>query len=174
MNQTYRVRPASSEDVSALAELHVLTFRETHGSSGPTVHFRAAQWQEAFRSARPSFCLVVEGSSGLVGFAKGIDRDEQELPDFKGELNKIYLLRRVQGLGLGRRLLCSSAAEFLARGIQSMVLFGDERNPSNGFYEHMGGERLFAANGDFHGGYGWKDLNQLVADQCVPKARTRL
>ena len=51
---------------------------------------------------------------------------------------------------------------FVAKGITSMLLFGDARNPSNGFYERMGSERIFAANGDFHGGYGWRDIRPFA------------
>jgi hypothetical protein len=43
-----------------------------------------------------------------------------------------------------------------------MLLFGDASNPSNGFYARMGAQKLYARNGDFHGGYGWHDLNELV------------
>jgi hypothetical protein len=50
---------------------------------------------------------------------------------------------------------------FLSQGISSMLLFGDARNPSNLFYEALGAERLFAANGEFHGAYGWRDLRRL-------------
>jgi ribosomal protein S18 acetylase RimI-like enzyme len=66
-------------------------------------------------------------------------------------------------LGLGRELICKVANEFAKRGISSMLLFGDANNPSNGFYEKMGAEKLFAINGEFHGGYGWKDLQMLLA-----------
>jgi hypothetical protein len=44
-----------------------------------------------------------------------------------------------------------------------MLLFGDAQNPSNGFYEALGAERLYAANGEFHGGYGWRDLQRLAS-----------
>jgi hypothetical protein len=44
-----------------------------------------------------------------------------------------------------------------------MLLFGDARNPSNGFYEAFGAERLHSETGEFHGGYGWRDLHALVA-----------
>ena len=54
------------------------------------------------------------------------------------------------------------ARRFLSQGISSMLLFGEARNPSNGFYEAMAAEKLFAANGEFHGGYGWRDLRRLV------------
>jgi GNAT superfamily N-acetyltransferase len=82
---------------------------------------------------------------------------------FAGELNKLYLLRRVQRQGLGKRLLCSVARRFLEQGITSMLLFGEATNPSNGFYEAFGADRLHAANGAFHGGYGWRDLRQLLS-----------
>jgi hypothetical protein len=52
---------------------------------------------------------------------------------------------------------------FLSQGISSMLLFGEARNPSNGFYEALGAERLFSAAGEFHGGYGWRDLRRLAS-----------
>ena len=39
-----------------------------------------------------------------------------------GELNKLYVLRRYQRLGLGRRLVCLVARRFLGQGISSMLL----------------------------------------------------
>lgn len=92
----------------------------------------------------------------LAGFARGVPH--HDIPGYNGELNKIYILRRYHRLGLGRRLLGDVSRRFLANGIDSMLLFGDARNPSNGFYERMGAERIFAPNGDFHGGYGWRDI----------------
>jgi hypothetical protein len=47
-----------------------------------------------------------------------------------------------------------------------MLLFGEATSPSNGFYEAFGAERLYSEKGDFHGGYGWRDLDTLVA-RCV-------
>jgi hypothetical protein len=44
-----------------------------------------------------------------------------------------------------------------------MLLFGDAANPSNGFYEALGAERLITQKGEFHGGYGWRDLGALAA-----------
>jgi hypothetical protein len=81
-------------------------------------------------------------------------------------LNKIYALQRVHRQGLGRLLLCSVAREFLARGVNSMLLFGDATNRSNAFYEAFGAERLISATGQFHGGYGWRDLHALVGRCC--------
>jgi GNAT superfamily N-acetyltransferase len=84
---------------------------------------------------------------------------------FAGELNKIYVLRRVHRQGVGRLLLCNVARRFLREGVTSMLLFGEATNPSNAFYEAFGAERLYSDSGEFNGGYGWRDLHVLV-DKC--------
>ncbi len=113
---------------------------------------------------RRGFAWSSNGPSGeLVGFAKGVRYEHRELPGFAGELNKIYVLREYQRQGLGRRLVGHVVRRFLSQGITSMVLFGEARNPSCGFWDAIGGERLYAANGKFHGGYGWRDLQRLAS-----------
>jgi GNAT superfamily N-acetyltransferase len=162
----FKIREATIDDVPELAALHVTTFNETHGDfpNGPTYKLRENQWRKAFHEKDESwFCFVIDEDGKLIGFAKGIPHHHD--PAFAGELNKIYLLRKYHKIGLGRKLICKVALEFIRRGIFSMLLFGDANNPSNGFYEHMRGEKLFAENGEFHGGYGWRNLHRL-ADNC--------
>jgi GNAT superfamily N-acetyltransferase len=162
------LRDAMGSDLPALGELHVRTFDQTHGP-GPAYALREGQWREKF--ARPDlllFCVVLETETGrLIGFASGEPHMSGELSEYRGELNKIYLLREYHGRGLGRRLLCAAARRFLDRGIDSMLLFGDARSTTNGFYERMGGEKLFSSSGEFHGAYGWRDLRQLAVN-CPP------
>jgi GNAT superfamily N-acetyltransferase len=156
---------ATPEHIAALAALHVETFRETHGGS-PPIAVREGQWQRIL-SANDAldFTLLVEDDSGQpVGFARGT-RHDGGVPGYQGELNKLYILKRLHGHGCGRLLVCGVAGRFLRHGVTSMLLFGDARSPSNGFYEHLGAERLLSPEGDFHGGYGWPDLRKLNA-QC--------
>ena len=162
----FHLREARETDIPALARLHVQTYNETHRGGrpgGPTFELRERQWGEAFEQNDGSwFSVVIEDDGGeLVGFAKGTAHDGS-VPGYAGELNKIYLLARVQRQGLGRLLLCSVARRFIERGVTSMLLFGDATNPSNGFYETFGAERLYSPTGEFHGGYGWRDLRTLV------------
>jgi ribosomal protein S18 acetylase RimI-like enzyme len=162
----FYIRDAHAEDVAALASLHVQTFNETHRSGrdgGPSFELRERQWREAFASPASNwFCVVVEDDAGqLVGFAKGTLHDGG-VPGFVGELNKIYVLRRLHRQGIGRLLLCKVARRFVERGVTSMLLFGEATNPSNGFYEAFGAERLYSSSGKFHGAYGWRDLHLLV------------
>ena len=159
---SFRIRDARAEDISALATLHVATFKEAHGRSGaPTYELRETQWRAAFDRQTSWFCYVAEKPDGqLVGFAKGTLHDGA-VPGFQGELNKIYVLRGWHRQGIGRALVYHVARRFLAQGVGSMLLFGDAWNPSNGFYERLGAERLFSPEGEFHGGYGWRDLRLL-------------
>ena len=164
---SFCVREAIPADIPALARLHVQTFNETHRrgrDGGPSYELREAQWQRAFTVVDDSwFSFVVEDDSGdLVGFAKGTPHDGG-VPGFTGELNKIYVLRRCHRQGIGRMLLCNVARRFLQKGVRSMLLFGEATNPSNGFYEAFGAERLYSPEGEFHGAYGWRDLKPLVA-----------
>jgi L-amino acid N-acyltransferase YncA len=157
------VREAADGDVPALARLHVQTFSETHCAGGPGVEVRERQWRAALQ-AEGLFCFVAENECGeLIGFAAGKPYSHPNHPEYDGELNKIYLLRAYHRRDVGRRLLGRVARRFLAQEVSSMLLFGDAANPSNGFYEALGAERLYAANGEFHGGHGWRDLEALSA-----------
>jgi L-amino acid N-acyltransferase YncA len=168
------IREATSEDIPSLAALHVKTWKETYRNvrNPPTYGIREHQWREQFKVTDGSwFCFVVENRKGeLVGFAKGKTYDHSDLRDFSGELSKIYLIREYQRLGLGRRLVGCVARRFLSQGINTMVLFGTPENPSCAFHEALGGERLLAKNGEFHGGYGWRDLHRLACSCPVEGA----
>jgi GNAT superfamily N-acetyltransferase len=168
----FHIREGCEADVPALARLHVDTFNETHRGGrrgGPSYELREQQWRETFESRSDRwFCYVIVDDQGdFVGFARGTPHNGS-VPEYAGELNKIYLLRRVQRQGLGRRLLCTVARRFVQQGVTSMLLFGDAASPSNGFYERLGAERLHSPSGEFHGGYGWRDLATLIATCCDP------
>ncbi len=153
-------------DLRALAALHVKTWNDTYPdvAQPPTYELRESQWRKTFETQDDSwFCFVIENFNGqLIGFAKGIKYDHPDLPDFSGELSKIYLLREYQRMGLGRRLIGCVSRRFLTLGITSMVVFGEADNPSRKFFETLGGEKL----GDSStGNYGWHDLQHL-ASKC--------
>jgi L-amino acid N-acyltransferase YncA len=164
---SFHIRHATTADIPALAKLHVQTFNETHRggrSGGPSSELREQQWRDAFTVTDGSwFCFLVHDDDGeLVAFAKGTPH-HGGVPGFAGELNKIYALQRVHRQGVGRLMLCTVAHQFLSQGVTSMLLFGDANNPSNGFYEAFCAEHLYSDTGEFHGGYGWRDLRLLVA-----------
>jgi L-amino acid N-acyltransferase YncA len=168
----FTIREVLPEDLHALAALHVKTWADTYPNvkQPPSYELREQQWREQFRVTDGTwFCFVVVNPKGeLIGFAKGTMPSSTEPSDACGVLSKIYLLRGYQRLGLGRRLVGHVAHRFLSRGVHTMVLFGTSQNPSCAFHEALGGERLFAENGEFHGGYRWPDLQTLASRCQVP------
>jgi ribosomal protein S18 acetylase RimI-like enzyme len=132
------IREAIPDDIPALAALHVKTWNETYWlvRNPPTCGIRERQWRDQFKTIDGSwFCFVIENRKGeLVGFAKGTAHHHDDLPDYSGELSKIYLLREYQRLGLGRRLVGQVARRFMSQGINTMVLFGTPQNPACAFY----------------------------------------
>lgn len=166
-----RIRDATADDIPALARLHVTTWNATYapmGAKGPSVEVRARQWRDAFARNDPDwFCLVVERPDGaLVGFAQANRSDN---PDYDGELGKIHLLRDYQRIGLGSRLVGRVARRFLARGITSMWLYGDARNPSARAWRALGAHRCDDDPGS--GNWGWRDIRGLAElPECWPPA----
>jgi ribosomal protein S18 acetylase RimI-like enzyme len=169
--ESFIIREATLTDIPELAHLHVVTWNATYPLvlNKPTYKIREYQWRERFKLTGENwFCFVVQRPNGeLIGFAQG-NRYTGDLPGFAGELNKIYLLSEYQRLGLGRRLFGHVARRFLDQGVSSMLLFSEPQNPSCRFYEALRGEKIVAANGEFHGAYGWKDLQKLKAI-CSPE-----
>ena len=154
-------RDAVPDDIPALAELHVETWNRTYRTShGPTIATRSAQWRRVFSRANPrEFVIVLEDPSRrLIGFSFGTS----SFGEFEGVISKIYLRWEYHGLGLGRRLMQETARRFLERGIESCVLFAERSNPTIGFYDRMGGERLLDERGLFTGAYGWRDVRTLL------------
>ena len=168
----FTIREVVPEDLHALTALHVKTWADTYPNvkQPPSYELRERQWREQFQVTDGTwFCFVVVNPKGeLIGFAKGTMPGSTEPSNACGELSKIYLLRDYQRLGLGRRLVGHVARRFLSLGVHTMVLFGTPQNPSFAFHEALGGERLFAENGEFHGGYRWPDLQTLASNCQVP------
>jgi len=155
------LREAVASDIPALSELHVTTWNATYRTKkGPTIATRTRQWNEVFaKCQRRDFVLVLENREGqLIGFTWGKPGDGE----FAGELGKIYLRWEYHGLGLGRRMLAESARRFQERGIDSFVLFAEITNPTVGFFDHMGGERLLDDRGQFSGAFAWRDVQTLI------------
>jgi ribosomal protein S18 acetylase RimI-like enzyme len=168
----FRIREATVADVPALTRLHVTTWNATYAPllmKGPRYEVRERQWREAFGKTQTEwFCFVVERPDGeLVAFAQGNRSDH---PEFAGQLNKIYVLREYQRLGIGRRLLGHVARRFRSLGMNSMWLFGDARNSSSRVWTALGARKTDPDPGT--GNYGWHDLATLAALQDSAEAGT--
>lgn len=162
-----RFRELGAEDIPALSAIHVKTWIETYSpvfKSGPSIELREYQWREIFSKKDDSWFIIgVENKNGeMIGFAAGNRYNDKE---YKGQINKIYLLQEYHRLGIGKRLLREVVKKFQDMGIQSVLLFGIPQNPSCYFHEAMGGKRLYSEKGEFHGGYGWKDISKIISSE---------
>ena len=154
-------RDAVAADIPALAELHVTTWNATYNTAnGPTIALRTSQWNQVFaKENRRDFVLVLEDRDGrLIGFTWGKPHEGE----LEGELSKIYLRWEYHGLGLGRRMMAETARRFLERGIHSFILFAELSNPTLGFYDRMGGERLLDDRGQFGCAYAWREVRTII------------
>jgi ribosomal protein S18 acetylase RimI-like enzyme len=155
-------REARLTDVPALAELHVTTWNATYNvvTGGPTIATRAWQWTQILANPfHGEFILLLEDPTGrLIGFSRAkVVRDGE----WSGNLSKIYLRWEYHGLGLGRKMMGRVARWFISRGVANFVLFAERSNPTIGFYDRLGGERLLDEHGRFHGAYGFRDMEKL-------------
>jgi ribosomal protein S18 acetylase RimI-like enzyme len=158
---SFIIREATEEDIVPLSHLHVKTWSDTYFMvrNPPSFALRERQWKELFsKKERNWFVFVIEKKDGsLVGFTMG--RVEE---DGSGNLNKIYLLREYQRLGLGKKMFCLLVKRFLSMSINRMTVFAEASNPSCRFYEKMRGQNMRNADGSLnYGNYEWNDLAKL-------------
>jgi hypothetical protein len=64
--------------------------------------------------------------------------------------------------------MAETARRFLDRDIESFILFAERSNPTIGFYDRMGGERLVDERGLFTGAYAWRDVRTLLEQLPTP------
>lgn len=104
-----------------MAALHVAAWNDTYAPlmTGPAVAVREQQWRQAFEQPEGWFCYVLARPDGaLIGFTKAVFRPEHEIP---GELNKLFLARDYQRMGLGRRLVGQVVQRFVRAGVPAMA-----------------------------------------------------
>ncbi|MFV3077137.1 GNAT family N-acetyltransferase [Niveispirillum fermenti] len=178
------IRSASPADAAGIAAVHVESWRATYPGMLPdrylvglstAVHER--RWRGLLQGPpqRGRRTFVAQAGGEVVGFAS-CGPQRTGLPGYGGEFYAVYLLDRVQGQGLGRRLLGAMAQGLLADGRGAAVVWVLRDNPSRFFYERLGGALLAEQPLSFAGArltecaYGWADLlplARLAADPPV-------
>lgn len=143
---TYILFPADPSDAEALAAVHVTSWRETYRGLLPDVYLdrmslpaHARRWRRSLMSSAPGqVVLAAADRGGLVGYAAGGPSRYQV--EGEGEIATLYVLRRAQRQGLGRRLIADTARVLAAGGARSLTISVLRDNlAARGFYEHLGG-----------------------------------
>lgn len=168
--------PAGPDDAEALAQVHVASWRETYQGLLPESYLTRMSvpvYARRFRAAlmRPSereITLAAAERAGLVGYAAGGPSRAKRIGE--AEITTLYVLRRAQGFGLGRRLVGDLARVFASNGAQSLMITVLRDNiPARGFYEHLGGKAEAPRREPGPGGvtyevsYRWPDIGVLIS-----------
>jgi ribosomal protein S18 acetylase RimI-like enzyme len=164
---TYLIFPAGPLDAEALAKVHVTAWRETYAGLLPeeflarmSVEGNARRFARALTFPAPlDVTLAAAEPGGLVGYAS----------EGEAEIHTLYLLRRVQGAGLGRALVKATARVLAANGARSLMISVLRDNvKARGFYESLGGIAEPARREPGPGGvlyevsYVWRDITALT------------
>jgi GNAT superfamily N-acetyltransferase len=143
-----RVRAASIDDVPAIAQIHVDSWRAAYRGlmpdavlDGLSVAQRMKNWDEWIRTPlSPEHRVwVIDRDSQILGFAStGLSRDKDaRAGDY--EVYAIYLDPGAVGQGLGAMLFAHSIDELRARGAGDITLWALEGNDrATRFYERQG------------------------------------
>lgn len=172
---TVALVPAGPGDAVDLARVHVEAWRETYAGLLPQAYLdrmsmaaHARRWRLRLMRSQ-EVTLAAETARGLVGYCSG-DWSRERTAAGEAEITTLYVLRRFQRTGLGRRLLVSTARALAARGADSLVIWVLQGNtPARRFYERMGGVCEGERAEPIAGGtveavaYRWAEVGALLA-----------
>lgn len=175
------IRPATTQDATALARVHVQAWQESYAGLLPdaviaehSIASRTLSWQRILAYAAlpgSSFVCVAEMDGLIVGFAScGAQRDDRlRAEGYTGEITALYLLRSAQRRGFGRWMLAVLAQHLMARDHAAASLWVLEGNaPARAFYERLGGaviSRRVEGRADLavaDVAYGWRDVKAHI------------
>ena len=128
--------------------------------------------QTAGPGAKRAFLVAEDETGQIVGFSSGGPERTGDT-EYPGEIYTLYLLKSLQGRGLGRRLLTAMARRLHEDGCLALMLWTHIRNPARAFYEAMGGEPARTSQRTLTGvtyddvGYCWDNaaLTRLTTDE---------
>jgi GNAT superfamily N-acetyltransferase len=165
------IRLAEVRDAAVIAHVHVQSWLTTYKGLVPEEYLaslneaeRVPLWQEWL--TRDISVFVAENEGKIVGFAGG-GPIREPLAAYDAELYAIYLLKEVQGRGIGKNLLSAVAEALVRRDHTSMLVWVLEQNPAVRFYEKTGAEHLMSKQIEIGGvslselALGWPDVAAL-------------
>lgn len=167
------IRPATSNDASAIAQVHISGWLTTYRGIIDDEFLNAMSLDEHI--GRTSEILERQGQLTLV--AEDDDRkviavanggpERTERTDYRGELYGIYILEEFREQGIGKRLFHRITDYLLGHEFTNMLVWSLAENPYRGFYKSLGGrvvdERDITIGEQTLAevAYGWDDLREV-------------
>jgi ribosomal protein S18 acetylase RimI-like enzyme len=139
------IRPATLEDATAIARVHVASWQSTYRGMLPDEFLAslseagyAERWKRVIGDGS-SKVYVAEDGGEVVGFASG-GRERAGETGYTGELYAIYVTDAAQRRGFGRELVRATVAGLRELGLDDMIIWVLRDNqPARSFYERLGG-----------------------------------
>jgi ribosomal protein S18 acetylase RimI-like enzyme len=138
------VREACLSDAEAIAAVRNETWQSAYRGiiageylDAMSLDDATARFAKGLASSDEHF-FVAESGGTVIGFSV-CGRERERGQHVLGEIYAIYVLPGMQRSGAGRLLIEASTRKLKALGFTSMLLWSLAKNPSNRFYERMGG-----------------------------------
>lgn len=181
MNSNILIRLAAPTDASAIAAVHVASWRTTYPgiiAQASIDRLNVAERTVALgRALRrevqfiPEMFVAIQ-SGEIIGFVSG-GAIREPVAAFDAELYGIYLLQSAQRAGVGRALMGTLVQRLVELGYHSMIVRVLVDNPACRFYERMGGvvvaRGVHTVDGQPYADctYGYGDLGTLLREGAV-------
>lgn len=147
MSSDFNVRPATTADARAVAEIHVAGWRWAYQGLVPhglldslSVERREEMWRSGLARSLPGWALFVAERGGeVLGFVGSGPCGDDDAGDETGEVYAIYLQPEVVGKGVGRALFARAVAHLREHGFSRATLWVLANNArTRRFYEIAG------------------------------------
>lgn len=143
----YVIRKKERKDCADVAHVVTVAWNETYKGIVPDEFLNGLYFNEEQRAINSydnfnendnhQFVLEVDGK--VVGFVNVGSTDEKDYSNC-GELHAIYIINGYKGYGHGKELYNAGVNELKSMGYNKMIIGCLVGNPSNTFYEHIGGK----------------------------------
>ena len=144
----YIIRKKERKDCKAIAHIVTIAWNETYRGIVPDSFLDNLFLNEEERAnnsynnfnEKENHQYVLEVDNNIVGFIKvGSSNDNY---DNCGEIYALYIINGYKGKGYGKKLIEVGIKELKEMKFNKMIIGCLEGNPSNKFYEHIGGKLI--------------------------------
>lgn len=179
------IRRAVEADASAIARVHVESWRTTYAGLLPdrvllnlnSAEHESRWWRSVLGRQRRMnhVCVAEHDRHGVIGFGSAGPSRGNGL-HYRGEVYTLYLDDAFHGEGIGRQMFTTLSEWVGAERGPSLVVWVLNGNPSRFFYEALGGRMVARRRSTIAGApieevaYGWEDATTLVADRPIGRA----
>ncbi|WP_227001783.1 GNAT family N-acetyltransferase [Virgibacillus necropolis] len=166
------IRKATVADAEGIARVHVDCWRTTYKDiisekflTNLSYEQRTKLWVNNISRKNDSVFVAVNDDEKIIGFTSGGNVKLGEYQGYDGDVTSIYILKKFQGLGIGKKLLKRLFTEFESLNFHSVIVKVLEENKSCHFYEAMGAEIIDSTSIKMADDnlkllvYGWEDIS---------------